>query len=314
MIEVENLTKNYGPLKAVDDVSFSVGKGEILGFLGPNGAGKTTTMRILTCFIPPTSGRAVVAGYDVLEDPIEVRRRIGYMPENVPLYKEMTVYSYLDFVAEVKGVSRRQRRAKVEKVMGDCGIADVGGKLIARLSKGYRQRVGLAQALINDPEVLILDEPTIGLDPRQIIEIRQLIKELGRERTVILSTHILPEVGMVCGRVIIINKGKLVAVDRPENLASKLSSSSSVYMVVDGPEGEVARQLAAADGVISVKQCGRAANGGSSYQVEASKGKDIRKELAALVVRNNWGLLEIRAAGVNLEEIFVELVTEEKEV
>ncbi len=218
MIEVENLTKYYGDRPAIDNITFRVEKGEILGFLGPNGAGKTTTMRILAGFFPPTSGIARVAGYDVVNNSIDVRRRIGYMPETIPLYKDMRVKEYLEFVAEVKGVPRKRRKSKIEKAMKECGTTEVYHRLIGKLSKGFQQRVGLAQALLHDPEVLILDEPTIGLDPKQIIEIRQLIKSLAGERTIILSTHILPEVSMTCQRVIIINEGKIIAMDTPENL------------------------------------------------------------------------------------------------
>ncbi len=221
MIEVEHLTKHYGPVTAIRELSFRVEQGEILGFLGPNGAGKTSTMRILTGFMPASSGRAMVAGYDVFTQPLEVRKRVGYLPENVPLYHEMTVNGYLRFVAEVKGVTRRERTSKVGAVMELCGVRDMARRLIGHLSKGYRQRVGLAQALLNDPPVLILDEPTVGLDPRQIVDIRQTIKNLRHDHTVILSTHILPEVSMTCDRVVIINGGQVVAIDTPENLMER---------------------------------------------------------------------------------------------
>ncbi|MBI5682169.1 MAG: ATP-binding cassette domain-containing protein [Deltaproteobacteria bacterium] len=222
MIQVENLTKNYGSHQALKGISFTVNKGEILGFLGPNGAGKTTTMRILTGFFPATSGKAVVAGFDVFEEPMEVRKRIGYLPENVPLYRDMVVTDYLKFAAGIKGIKKYDMDDRVNKVMDDCALQDVSRKLIGELSKGYRQRVGLAQALVNDPDVLILDEPTIGLDPNQIIEIRKLIKGLAGKRTIILSTHILPEVSMICHRVVIINKGEVVAVDTPQNMTSRI--------------------------------------------------------------------------------------------
>ncbi|MDP7556183.1 MAG: ATP-binding cassette domain-containing protein, partial [Nitrospinota bacterium] len=226
MIQAENLTKFFGQTQAISNVSFSAAKGEILGFLGPNGAGKTTTMRLLSCFMPPTSGKARVAGYCVMNDSLEVRKRLGYLPENAPLYTHMTTRNYLHFVSEVKGIPAHERSRKVECVIGDCGLQEVSGRIIGVLSKGYRQRVGIAQALLNDPEVLILDEPTAGLDPKQIIEIRDLIKNLAGNRTIILSTHILPEVSMVCNRVIIINDGIIVAKDTPDNLMDQLQKNT----------------------------------------------------------------------------------------
>src|SRR5215468_4695042 len=243
MIEVQNLTKHYGPVTAIRDVSFNVAPGEIVGFLGPNGAGKSTTMRILSCFMPASSGTARVAGYDVFRDSLEVRKRIGYLPENVPLYTDMRVAPYLDFVAEVKGVPRTQRRARVAEVMDRCLVSDMQNRLIGALSKGYRQRVGLAQAIVNDPQVLILDEPTIGLDPRQITEIRALIKSLAGSHTVILSTHILPEVSMVCGSVIIINNGVIVAQGPIDTLVEQFFPTSRVHVQLDGPFDSVRAAL-----------------------------------------------------------------------
>jgi len=311
MIEVENLTKYYGLVPAIQDVSFKVEKGEILGFLGPNAAGKTTTMRILTCFMPPTQGKARVAGYDCLEQSLEVRRRIGYLPENIPLYNEMPVSDYLHFVAEVKGIPRGDRPVQIGRVMDDCGLKEVAKKANGKLSKGYRQRVGLAQALLADPEVLILDEPTVGLDPKQIIEIRNLIKNLGGERTVILSTHTLPEVSMTCQRVVIINEGQVVAVDTPENLTAQLQSSAQVLLRVEGPSEEVAAELSRVEGVSAVERQTR--NGGlaHTYLISSLPGTDVRKELAAAVLRRKWGLLELRGLVLTLEDIFVRLVTEE---
>jgi ABC-2 type transport system ATP-binding protein len=313
MIEVEQLSKAYGPIKAIEDVSFVVEKGEILGFLGPNGAGKTTTMRILTCFMPPTSGTARVAGYDIFKDSLQVRRRLGYVPENAPLYTDMPVVSFLKFAAEVKGLSRRERLRQVGQVMDDCGIKDVQHRYIGKLSKGYRQRVALAQALLGNPAVLILDEPTIGLDPRQIIDIRQLIKGLAGQKTVILSTHILPEVGMTCQRVIIINRGRLVAVDTPENLTTKLQTSSRLLVRVEGPATDVVRALGAVSGVQTVKEDGSSSAKVVTCVVESKKDRDVRKDVAAAVVRQNWGLLELRPVDLTLEDVFVRLVTEEKE-
>jgi ABC-2 type transport system ATP-binding protein len=313
MIEVEQLCKTYGPIKAIEDVSFVVEKGEILGFLGPNGAGKSTTMRILTCFMPPTSGTARVAGYDIFKDSLQVRRRLGYVPENAPLYTDMPVVSFLKFAAEVKGLSRRERLRQVGQVMDDCGIKDVQHRYIGKLSKGYRQRVALAQALLGNPDVLILDEPTIGLDPRQIIDIRQLIKGLAGQKTVILSTHILPEVSMTCQRVIIINRGRLVAVDTPENLTTKLQTSSRLLVRVEGPATDVMRALGAVSGVQTVKEDGSGPAKVVTCVVESKKDLDVRKDIAAAVVRQNWGLLELRPVDLTLEDVFVRLVTEEKE-
>src|SRR3972149_7499658 len=277
MIEVENLTKKYGNARGINDVTFTVEKGEILGFLGPNGAGKTTTMRIITCFMPATSGKARVAGFDVFEDSLEVRKRIGYLPESVPLYTDMQVPVYLEFVGGLKGVDRRDIKRRVAQVMDDCGLNAVAKKYIAELSKGYRQRVGLAQALINDPEVLILDEPTIGLDPKQIIDIRQLIKNLAGRRTVILSTHILPEVSMTCQRVIIINEGRLVAVDTPQNLTSRVTGANRFLVKIEGPSQHVIKAIESINGVEKVIKKDTSANGIGEYIIESVKGKDIKK-------------------------------------
>lgn len=309
MIEVEHLTKYYGNILGVEDVSFKVEKGEILGFLGPNGSGKTTTMRILTGFMPATNGRARVAGYDVFRDSLEVRRRVGYMPETVPLYTDMTVRSYLDFMAEIKGIDRRKKRGRIADVITLCRVEEYADTIIGKLSKGFRQRVGLAQAILQEPEVLILDEPTIGLDPRQVVEARQLIKELGKHCTIILSTHILPEVGMVCGRVIIINRGHIVAVDTPENLNARLQGGERIELEVRGPAREVLPTLRRIDGVRAVTL--HQGDGVSRYTVECAVGQDLRERLAAGIVQNGWGLLGIRHLGMSLEEIFVQLVTEE---
>ncbi|MGH7339125.1 MAG: ABC transporter ATP-binding protein, partial [Candidatus Rokuibacteriota bacterium] len=289
MIEVQHLTKRYGPTTAVDDISFRVEKGEVLGFLGPNGAGKTTTMRVLTGYMPPTDGRAVVAGYDIFEQPIEAKRRIGYLPETPPLYPEMTVRDYLLFVSKIKGVPRVERTSCVADAMERTRVADVAGRHCGKLSKGYRQRVGLAQALLHNPEVLILDEPTAGLDPKQINETRQLIKQLGGEHTVILSTHILPEVSQTCGRVVIINKGRVVAVDTPDNLTSRLRGSETMYVQVDAPPGaDVRATLQTVPGVTDVSI---AETRGllTSYEVNSESGRDVRRELAAAVVSRGWG-------------------------
>lgn len=310
MIQVEKLTKSYGNYQALKEITFSVEKGEILGFLGPNGAGKTTTMRILTCFFPATGGKATVAGFDVFEEAYEVKKRIGYMPESVPLYRDMTVATYLSFVAGIKGVQTRDIGKKVGAVMEDCGLTHMSHKLINELSKGYRQRVGLAQALVNEPEVLILDEPTAGLDPKQIIEIRKLIRELAGKRTVILSTHILPEVSMTCQRVVIINEGRVIAVDTPQNLTSKIQGAGRIIVKVDGPWQEVIKGLQGIKGVNRVDRKD-GGNGVSEFVIDTARGLDLRKDIAPVTVKNGWGLLELRPVEMSLEEIFVKLVTKE---
>ena len=313
-IEVEHLTKFYGSSRGINDVSFSVKQGEIMGFLGPNGSGKTTTMRILTCFFPQTSGAARICGYDTLKNPLEVRRRLGYLPETVPLYLDMPVFSYLRFFAEVKGVARSKRKSKVDEVIQRCGITDVAHRIIGKLSKGYRQRVGIAQALLHDPEVLILDEPTIGLDPRQIIEIRNLIKSLGVKQTVILSTHILPEVSMTCDRVIIIHEGKLVAVDTPENLIKRLQEVPTILVKAEGPAREIADAIARITGVLGVKEArGSSGYDVPSFQVETRKEEFVLNDLARAIYEHGWQLKEIRPVDMTLEEIFIKLVTREEQ-
>jgi ABC-2 type transport system ATP-binding protein len=313
MIVVENLTKYYGTLPAIQGVSFRVEKGEILGFLGPNGAGKTTTMRILTGFMPATSGTATVAGYDVFKDSLEVRKRIGYLPENVPIYNDMEVSAYLNFVTEVKGVPKKLRKEKIQQVIKSCGLESVSNRLIKNLSKGFRQRVGLAQALVNDPEVLILDEPTMGLDPKQITEIRHLIKELATEKTIILSSHILPEVSMICQRVVIINQGKVVAEDTTENLTSRSQTSRRILLQVDGPPEVVLKTLKEVNGVTRVQRKDQVTGNIFNYEVEASKDRDVRRDLAQVIVQSGNGLLELRPVEVSLEDVFVKLVTKEEE-
>jgi ABC-2 type transport system ATP-binding protein len=310
VIEVQNLTKRYGPFTAVNDVSFRVERGEILGFLGPNGAGKTTTMRVLTGYMPPSEGKAIVAGYDVQDQPIEAKRRTGYLPETPPLYPEMTVRDYLTFVAKIKGVPRSERKSRVESSMERTRIADMAKRHCAKLSKGYRQRVGLAQALLHNPEVLILDEPTAGLDPKQIIETRQLIKQLGGDHTVILSTHILPEVSQTCQRVVIINKGRVVAVDTPDNLTSKLRGSETLYVQVDTMGTDAKNALESVPGVtqVSLSETRGTLTG---FEVNSESGRDVRRELAAAIVQRGWGLLELRPLRMSLEEIFLSLTTED---
>ena len=308
---MEHLTKYYGQLAAIKDVHFRVEKGEIMGFLGPNAAGKTTTMRILTCFMPATSGDARVAGCDVFSEPVEARRHIGYLPENVPLYTDMTVRSYLKFMASLKGVSIRKRQNRVNATMEACGLTERRDDIIGHLSKGFRQRVGIAQALVHDPEVLILDEPTVGLDPKQINEIRQLIRGLGGERTIILSTHILPEVAMTCNKVVIIDEGQVVAVDTLENLTSQLMQSNRVRVVVGGPLVEVEACLRRIPGVLSVRSMNRVAEDQCAFDMEADLDTDIRPKTASHIVGKGWDLLEMRSLGMSLEDIFLKLTTKE---
>lgn len=310
MIEVQNLTKRYGPFTAVNDVSFKVERGEILGFLGPNGAGKTTTMRVLTGYMPPTEGKAFVAGYDVIEQPIEAKRRTGYLPETPPLYPDMTVQDYLTFCARIRGVPRSERPTRVRKAMERTRVADMAGRRCGKLSKGYKQRVGLAQALLHNPDVLILDEPTAGLDPAQIIDTRKIIKELGGEHTVILSTHILPEVSQTCNRVVIISKGRVVAVDTPANLTARLQGSETMFVQVDALGADAAPVLSSIAGVTRVVTASEAGTI-RGYEVESERGHDVRRELAASVVTRGWGLLELRPTRMSLEEIFLHLTTED---
>ncbi len=312
MIEVQDLTKRYGRITAVDDISFRVEQGEILGFLGPNGAGKTTTMRVLTGYIPPTEGKAIVAGYDVFEQPVEAKRRTGYLPETPPLYPEMTVREYLSFVAKIKGIPPGERKSRVNAVMDRTRVSDMADRHCAKLSKGYRQRVGLAQALIHNPDVLILDEPTAGLDPKQIIETRELIKGLAGDHTIILSTHILPEVSQTCQRVVIINKGRVVAIDTPENLTARLRGAETIYLQVDALGADPTAALHAVPGVTRVSISERR-DGVVSCEVESERGRDVRRDLARLIVGNDWGLLELRPMRMSLEEIFLHLTTEESE-
>jgi ABC-2 type transport system ATP-binding protein len=311
LIEVQDLTKSYGSVIAVDHVSFTVNKGEILGFLGPNGAGKTTTMRILTGYMPATSGTARIAGFDVFDDSLEVRRHIGYLPEAPPVYPDMTVASYLDFVARIKNVPSERRAERVADAMHKTNIEDKRDQLIKRLSRGYKQRVGLAQALVHDPDVIILDEPTVGLDPKQIIEVRHLIKGLAGNHTIILSTHILPEVSMTCDRVVIINKGKVAAVDTPENLTAQLKGGQKIRVEVQAPERSLQELLAQIPGVSRTQIEAAHANGHVTATVEAAAGKDVRSQIAAGVVQKGWPLFELRGVSLSLEDIFLELTTED---
>jgi ABC-2 type transport system ATP-binding protein len=316
MITVQGLTKRYAHTLAVDHISFDVKKGQIVGFLGPNGAGKTTTMRILTCFLPPSEGSASVAGFDVLEEPMEVKKRIGYLPETPPLYPEMEVKEYLTFVGKLKGMRGASLASRVTEVAERCNIADVQNKLIAKLSKGYRQRVGLAQAIIHNPDVLILDEPTAGLDPKQIGETRDLIRSLAPDHTILLSTHILPEVEATCEQVLIINKGKLVATDSVHNLQARARGAEAVVLEVEGRSGAldpqtVQHRLETVNGVSRVL-LKDARDNRSVFEVESLKDRFIRGDLARAVVESGWNLNELRPSAISLEEIFLQLTGGEK--
>jgi len=307
MIVAEHLTKRFGPVTAIDDVSFEVRRGEIVGFLGPNGAGKTTTMRILAGVFPPTSGRAILAGYDVIADPLRARRMVGYFPERVSLYLDLTVREYLRYVAHMKDVPAAQQNAAIAEAVHACGIEDVSHRLIGTLSKGYRQRVGIAQAILGSPRVLILDEPTAGLDPEQVAEIRSLIRQLRGDRTVILSTHVLPEVEATCERVIIINRGRILAVDTLQSLNERLRPRGQVHLEVEGPEREVVARLSEIPGVVQIERRG-SSDHAVSMVVSTATDEDLRPRLAAAVVQAGWRLREMRAVTLSLEDIFLTLV------
>ena len=315
MIKVKDLKKRYARTTAVDGISFEVEKGHIVGFLGPNGAGKTTTMRILTCFLPPTAGTASVAGFDVLEQPLEVKKRIGYLPEAPPIYPEMETAEYLQFVGKLKGLRGAELSKRVDYVSDRCAIGEVKGKLLGKLSKGYRQRVGLAQAIIHNPDVLILDEPTAGLDPKQINETRELIKGLAGDHTIILSTHILPEVEQTCKQVIIINKGRLVATDSVRNLQARARGAESVLIEVAGRNGSlevpnVQQKLERVAGVSRVV-CTHQVDSRAVFEVDSEKGRLVRGDLARAVVESGWDLNELRPASMSLEEVFLQLTEDE---
>ena len=308
MIDVQQITKRYGQHTAIDRVTFSVAKGEVLAFLGPNGAGKTTTMRILTCFMPPTEGRATVAGYDCLEQSMDVKRRIGYLPETPPVYQELTVEEYLRFVGRLRGLAGAMLTAAMSREIERLGLGSVQHRLIGNLSRGYRQRVGLAQALIHDPPVLILDEPTVGLDPKQIIEIRELIKSLAGSHSVILSTHILPEATAVCQRVVIISGGRIVAEDTPDRLSTRLRHSEKIALTLTRPPGDAEARLRQVGGVLDVHANGPAGH----FLLESHLGKDIREDIARLAVTNNWGLIELKLISMTLEDVFLKLTRHEE--
>ena len=310
MIQAEGLTHYYGPYPAIQDVSFGVRKGEILGFLGPNGAGKTTTMRIITGFVPPSHGTVTVDGFDVVEQSLEARRRVGYLPETVPLYTDMSVTGYLRYMGTLRGMSPKAIKSRIGDVVGVCRLGDYSKTQIGKLSKGFRQRVGIAQAIIHEPQVLVLDEPTIGIDPIQVVETRRLIQELGRDQTVVLSSHILPEVSMICDRVLIINEGRIVAEDTPKNLAEGLQGVDRLEVEIGGPVAQVLPILRGITGVDEVTHNNN--SGRHTYTIQAQPGKDLRDDISQAVVKNGWSLRGLQLVGMSLEEIFLRLTTHEE--
>lgn len=314
MIEISNLTKSYGRIQAVNNLNFTVEKGEILGFLGPNGAGKSTTMNIITGYIPSTEGTVKVCGYDIMEEPREVKKRIGYLPELPPVYMDMTVMDYLDFVSDLKLVEKSKKRSQIGDIMELVRIGDHRNRLIKNLSKGYKQRVGLAQALVGSPDVLILDEPTVGLDPKQIIEIRKLIKALGKEHTIVLSSHILPEVSAVCDRVVIINKGRIAAIDTPENLSKGFGTASKLSVTIAGPKSSVQGYIKEIYGVKYLEENVEKEKDVVSYIIESDKDIDIRRPLFFAMAKAGYPIIELRSMDLTLEEIFLQVTTQEGEV
>ena len=310
MIQASELTHYYGPRPAIQDVNFGVKRGEILGFLGPNGAGKTTTMRIITGFMPPTQGKVTLADYDVVEQSLAVRQRIGYLPETVPLHTEMPVTSYLKYMGTLRGMPSRQIKRRIGDVIDLCRLGDYHKTIIGKLSKGFRQRVGIAQAILHEPEVLVLDEPTIGIDPIQVVETRRLIQDLGKEQTVVLSSHILPEVNMICERVLIIHEGMIVAEDTPENLAQRLQGVDQLQVEVGGPVREVTAALRQIKGVTEVTH--RSQQGRNVFTVQVQRGQDLRDEISRVVVSNDWRLLSMQLVSMSLEDIFLRLTTHEE--
>ena len=310
MIQASGLTHYYGPYAAIQDVNFSVNKGEILGFLGPNGAGKTTTMRILTGFMPPTRGKVTLGGYDVVEQGLEVRRRVGYLPETVPLYTDMNVTNYLKYMGTLRGMPPKSIKRRIGEVIDVCRLGDYRTTFIGKLSKGFRQRVGIAQAIIHEPEVLVLDEPTIGIDPIQVVETRRLIQDLGEAQTVVLSSHILPEVSMICQRVLIIHEGKIVAEDTPSNLAERLQGAEQMEVEIGGPVAQVLAALRKVTGVTDVTN--RSVQNRNIYSIQARHGQDLRDEISRAVISSGWSLLSMQSVGMSLEDIFLRLTTHEE--
>ena len=309
MIQATGLTHFYGPQPAIDEVTFNVKRGEILGFLGPNGAGKTTTMRILTGYMPPTHGQVTIGGHDVVKDSLEVRKLVGYLPETVPLYTEMPVTNYLRYMGSLRGMNNRDLKRRIPDVIELCRLNDYSKTIIGKLSKGYRQRVGIAQAILHEPELLVMDEPTIGIDPIQVVETRRLIQDLGKQQTVVLSSHILPEVSMVCERVLIIHQGHIVAEDTPENLAQTLQGVDQLQVEINGPPREVTTALRNIEGVIDVNH--RNQPDKEVYLVKSEDGLDLRDEISRVIVSNGWGLLSMQLMSMSLEDIFLRLTTDE---
>ena len=312
MIELKNITKYYGNFPAVTDISFKIERGEIVGLLGPNGAGKSTTMKMITGYMPPTSGELTIDNYDIVQESIEARKKIGYLPETVPLYTDMTVYSYIEFMGKLRGINSKNIKSKVDNVIDICKLGDYRYSLISKLSKGYRQRVGIAQAIIHEPEVLILDEPTIGIDPNQVVETRQLIKNLSGEHTLVLSSHILPEVSTICERVLIINEGEIAASDTIENLSSIVSGTSKIEIDIIGSPQAVKNEIEKIDGVNSVDLwVNKSSNEYTTYSIESDISKDIRSEISKTIIHNDWDLLRLESMGMSLEDIFLRITTTE---
>ena len=312
MIELKNITKYYGDFPAVTNISFKIEKGEIVGLLGPNGAGKSTTMKMITGFMPPTSGELSVGGNDIVSQSIEARRRIGYLPETVPLYTDMTVYSYIEYMGLLRGLNKKNIKSKVDNVIEICKLEDYRNSLISKLSKGFRQRVGISQAIIHEPEVLVLDEPTIGIDPNQVVETRQLIKNLSGEHTLILSSHILPEVSSICERVLIIHEGEIAASDTIENLSSLMSGKNKVEADIIGSPQAIVTELEKIDGVKSVQfSINKSSNEFSTFSIESEINSDIRSEISKIIINNDWGLIRLQSMGMSLEDIFLQITTSE---
>ena len=314
MIQVENVTKKYGSFVAVNNINFEIEEGEIVGFLGPNGAGKSTTMNMITGFIEPTSGRIIVDGYDISKKPRKAKRQIGYMPEGVPLYSDLTVKEFVTYMAELKGIPSKEKKEKVKKVLDATGLAEVSNKLTKNLSRGYKQRVSMAGALVGDPKVIILDEPTVGLDPKQVTEIRALIKELGKEPTVILSSHILSEVSQICNRVIIINKGEIIAIDTPENLENKVVNENSVYVTVEDPENKMENIKEKLEKVKEIKLVNENEDKTKKYIIKAENEVDIRKEIFETLAKEGITIFEMKKADATLEDAFMKLINTEEPI
>lgn len=312
MIELKNITKYYGDFPAVTNISFKIEKGEIVGLLGPNGAGKSTTMKMITGFMPPTSGELSVGGNDIVSQSIEARRRIGYLPETVPLYTDMTVYSYIEYMGLLRGLNKKNIKSKVDNVIEICKLEDYRNSLISKLSKGFRQRVGISQAIIHEPEVLVLDEPTIGIDPNQVVETRQLIKNLSGEHTLILSSHILPEVSSICERVLIIHEGEIAASDTIENLSSLMSGKNKIEADIIGSPQAIVTELEKINGVKSVQfSINKSSNEFSTFSIESEINSDIRSEISKIIINNDWGLIRLQSMGMSLEDIFLQITTSE---